>query len=82
MSLDEQLGKIREAAAGRIPPERAAVMRAAMQGLRDSNFTDGAIKVGATLPAFALPDAAGDTVRSDDLLQQGPLVVSFFRGVW
>ena len=82
MSLGEQLAKMREASAGRLPPERKAIMEACVQELRDSNFTAGAAKAGDTLPPFALPDAAGDIVRSDDLLKQGPLVVSFFRGVW
>lgn len=82
MSLAEQLEKMREASAGRIPPERRAIMMAAMQALRDGDFMAGVAKTGDPLPAFALPDAAGDTIRSDDLLKQGPLVVSFFRGVW
>ena len=33
-------------------------------------------------PAFALPNAAGETVRSADLLAKGPLVLTIFRGVW
>ena len=82
MSLGEQLEKMREASAGRIPPERRAIMMAAMQALRDTGVISRVAKVGDPLPAFALPDAAGETVRSDDLLKQGPLVVSFFRGVW
>jgi peroxiredoxin len=33
-------------------------------------------------PSFALKDAEGNLVRSEDLLKKGPLIVSFYRGVW
>ena len=34
------------------------------------------------LPAFELPDTEGSIVRSADLLARGPLVVTFYRGLW
>jgi peroxiredoxin len=34
------------------------------------------------MPAFALPNADGATVRSGDLLGNGPLIVTFYRGGW
>ena len=40
------------------------------------------IKPGATLPAFALANQDGPTVRSADILARGPAVVTFFRGSW
>ena len=43
---------------------------------------DRAIKVGDPLPGFALPNAAGQEVRSADFLAKGPLVLTFFRGSW
>lgn len=82
MTLAERLAKQREASAGRIPPERKAIMEAATGALRDSGILDKAKKVGDPFPAFALPNAAGETVRSGDLLAKGPLVLTIFRGVW
>ena len=82
MSLAEQLEKLREGAAKRIPPERREIMSAATEALRQSGILDKAIKVGDALPAFALPDAKGNEVRSADLLGKGPLVLTVFRGVW
>ena len=38
--------------------------------------------VGAALPPFELRNQSGDTVRSADLLAQGPLVITAYRGVW
>src|ERR1700727_321595 len=41
-----------------------------------------ALKAGDVAPAFTLPDADGNPVSSRDLLAKGPLVVTFYRGVW
>ncbi len=38
--------------------------------------------VGDTLPSFSLVGASGSTVTSDQLLANGPLVLTFFRGMW
>jgi hypothetical protein len=52
----------------------------ATEDLRVSGIMDRLIKVGDQLPSFALPNAYGQDVRSSDLLAQGPLVLTFFRG--
>ena len=41
-----------------------------------------ACKPGDAMPAFLLPNAEGRLIHSRDLLAQGPLVVTFFRGGW
>lgn len=41
-----------------------------------------ACKPGDPMPGFLLPNAEGRLVDSSDLLAQGPLVVTFFRGGW
>jgi peroxiredoxin len=41
-----------------------------------------ALKAGATAPAFTLNDPEGKPVSSAELLAQGPLIVTFYRGVW
>lgn len=40
------------------------------------------LRVGNLTPMFELPDAFGRPVRLDTLLQQGPVVLSFYRGAW
>src|SRR5260370_4828280 len=39
-------------------------------------------KAGEIAPSFSLQDPAGNGVNSYQLLKRGPLVVSFYRGVW
>ncbi|HET6468236.1 MAG TPA: peroxiredoxin-like family protein, partial [Geminicoccaceae bacterium] len=40
------------------------------------------LKPGETLPDFALPDPDGRTVRREELLDDRPLALTFFRGCW
>lgn len=82
MSLAEKLAAIREGARQKIPPAAWATMTDATNALRASGILDGVIKVGARLPAFTLPNATGTLVSSTSLLNQGPLVLTVFRGHW
>ena len=81
-TLEDKLKQIREGAAKRLPEETRATMHRATEALRDSGALDAAIKVGATLPAFSLTNARGDTVQSADLLARGAVVLTIFRGSW
>lgn len=82
MSLTEKLAAMRAGAKERIPPETFQTMRAATQGLKDSGIEDRSLKAGSRAPAFALPNAHGETVSSTDVLKNGAMVVSFYRGGW
>jgi peroxiredoxin len=83
MSLQDKLDAFKADFEGnKAPPEVVAVMRKATADLIASGQAERALKAGARAPEFALPDAHGRTVRSADLLQKGPLVVTFYRGVW
>jgi len=79
-SLQERLDRIRAGFAVKAPESMKAIMRAATDGLRESAIMSRLPKVGDPLPAFALVDTAGETVRSDDLLARGPLVITHDRG--
>ena len=50
--------------------------------LQQSGLATRALGVGDQMPGFALPDHNGNEVRSSDLLTRGPLVLTFFRGIW
>ncbi|MCH7565895.1 MAG: redoxin domain-containing protein [Gemmatimonadetes bacterium] len=82
MGLSEQLERIREGAAERIPADSIAVMHRVTEELRTSGIMDRVLRVGDRMPAFHLENTRGETVSSADLLAKGPLVVSFFRGKW
>lgn len=76
--LEERRNRFREEA----PAEVLAIMDKAQNEINSLNLPEKAIKRGDKLPAFNLPGTDGGMISSDDLLQQGPLVVVFYRGSW
>ena len=38
--------------------------------------------VGDEIPVFSLPDTSGVSVSSIVLLESGPLIITFYRGIW
>ena len=63
-------------------PERLNAMARATAELVDSGQAQKAKKAGDAAPEFTLNDPDGKPVSSRDLLAKGPLVLSFYRGVW
>ena len=57
-------------------------MERSLRVLEESGIADQALGVGELAPDFGLPDAAGSDVRLSELLNAGPVVVSFYRGDW
>jgi peroxiredoxin len=87
MKLQDKLDAMRDDFEnGRFPlvPTQAQLdtMRRATQSLIDSRQADKALEAGDKAPEFALRDADGNLVSSRALLSQGPLVATFYRGVW
>jgi peroxiredoxin len=50
--------------------------------LIDGGIGTGAPKVGESMPPFALPAHGGSLVALEELLADGPVVISFNRGHW
>jgi peroxiredoxin len=65
-----------------VPFSVIEVMRRATRELIASGLAQHALKAGDVAPSFTLSDPEGAPVSSADLLAKGPLVVSFYRGVW
>jgi len=87
MTLQDKLDKLRDDFEnGRFPlkPTQAqlAIMANATDTLIKSGQADRALKVGDKAPEFTLTDPDGNSYNSRDLLANGPLVVTFYRGVW
>lgn len=83
MSLQARLDAFKADFEGtKVPPEVVAVMHRATADLAASGQVQRALGVGAKLPAFTLSDSEDRAVSSADLLAKGPLVITFYRGVW
>jgi peroxiredoxin len=63
-------------------PDVLDTMRRATSELVASGQALNARKAGDKAPEFALKDPDNHVVSSAELLAKGPLVVSFYRGVW
>jgi peroxiredoxin len=64
------------------PPEIHPVMERATAELIASGQAERALRAGDKAPVFTLDDPNGTPVSSEELLAKGPLVISFYRGVW
>jgi peroxiredoxin len=69
-------------ASGKIPAPIVAQLIEDIRKQVASGKADDALKAGDKAPTFTLVDADGASVDSATLLARGPLVVSFYRGVW
>ena len=81
-TLNDRLQRIKEKFLQSAPPDVVAIMDRSTDALRTSGIPNRIPKVGSSLPGFELEDTEGQRVRSSELLVKGPLVLTFYRGVW
>ena len=82
MSLQDKLDKVKKDFEAGAPPDVLAVMHRAADDLLKSGIMERTLKAGDRAPGFTLPNEQGRMVDSSELLSRGPLVLSFYRGVW
>lgn len=81
-TLAEQTQDTVEAFIGGLPEEVQQTVGGVMQRLMSSNITDNASNVGDKAPEFRLPNVKGGDTTLSELLESGPVVLSFYRGGW
>jgi hypothetical protein len=81
-NLRERLAAMRAEREAKRNPEWVRIMHRATDDLRDSGIADRVPKPGFPAPDFVLCNSRGEPRRSRDWLDRGPLIVSFYRGVW
>ena len=82
MSLQDKLDETRKEFESTAPPEALTIMHRAADDLLHSGIMEHTLQAGGRDPEFSLPNEHGQMVSSSELLSKGPLVVSFYRGVW
>jgi peroxiredoxin len=80
--LREIYAERKELIAKYVPAETQAVHAKAVAELQQRAVAEQAVAVSAQTPPFQLKDRNGKDVSSAELLQNGPLVICFFRGRW
>lgn len=81
-TLADQMAQFRARMRARIPEATQALMEAHIAHLDDSGIADRAKKVGDKAPAIRLPDQNGQLFDVAELLKNGPVVITFYRGGW
>lgn len=66
----------------KVPADVQGTMGKATQDLAHSGIIDRTLKVGDRIPAVTLPDATGQSFSVQAALEQGPVVLAFYRGGW
>jgi len=82
MALHEDIAALQQHMAAQIPEPVMAMMQEATAELARSDLLDQVVRVGDAMPDFDLPELSGGHVHLADLLQETPVVISFYRGDW
>lgn len=82
MSLSAQIAQFQRERLGGMPTELRNTLMADTMQLIQSGLAAQSIKIGDQAPSFTLPNAVGKPVALGQLLEQGPVVVNFYRGAW
>lgn len=82
MILKKQLEEIAEESKKKFPQDALQQLVQSRKELAESGVKDGILSVKSILPPFDLEDEDGRSVSSEDLLADGPLTITFFRGRW
>ncbi|MEU4930411.1 peroxiredoxin-like family protein [Streptomyces yokosukanensis] len=82
MSLRDELLDLNENKHHRLPADALEIMDRGARELAATGMGSRAVGVGAQAPRFTLPSAAGKDVALGSLLEDGPVVLTFYRGAW
>jgi len=81
-SLQPRLDEMKEKFNASAPAELKATFEEGVEKVNTSGVMESALKAGDKAPDFTLTDHAGASVRLADLLAQGPVVLTWYRGGW
>ncbi|TWX70432.1 peroxiredoxin-like family protein [Colwellia sp. C1TZA3] len=82
MALTEKLNEFKKGFTENVPQDIQALMQQATQNLADSGIVLNTPKKGDKLAEFSLVNAQGTDVSLSSLLEDGPVVITFYRGGW
>lgn len=81
-TLESQLQERQKAFGAKADTETKTAYAAGIQAVADSGILTKAVQVGQKAPDFELKNAKGEAVKLSTLLQDGPVVLTWYRGGW
>jgi peroxiredoxin len=82
MSLKAQLDACRREDEANAEPQAVDAVRRSIRALAETGLVAKAVRAGETAPLFRLRCGRGGFVDLSDLINRGPVIVSFFWGDW
>lgn len=82
MTLQQELDARRAEFTATATPERIAAYQRGVDELAADGIATRAVQAGESAPDFTLRNHRGEAVSLSRLLEQGPVVLSFYRGGW
>lgn len=80
--LDALLDVKRKEGAGKFTEEKSRIYAEGIKTVADSGILDKALNVGDTAPNFTLKNALNKSVSLYNELENGPVVLTWYRGGW
>lgn len=82
MSLKAQIDAYNVEKDAKLPADVLALMNTTNEELIAQHIKDNALQIGQKVENFNLANHNGENVELKDLLEKGPVIVSFYRGGW
>ncbi|ATC82604.1 MULTISPECIES: peroxiredoxin-like family protein [Pseudoalteromonas] len=82
MSLKAQIDAYNVQKEAKLPGDVLALMAQTNEELIAQHIKDNALQVGAKVSNFSLNNHSAEQVELADLLNNGPVIISFYRGNW
>lgn len=82
MSYAQQYQKIVQDFMSALPEDTAVTVGEGFEYIMSSNFGDKGLNKGDKATDFTLPNAKGEETQLSKLLEDGPIVLNFYRGGW
>jgi len=82
VTLQEKLNSFKEKFQQQVPAPVLETMHHATEELRNSGILEHIPREGDSAPDFQIRYPQGKTAHLQELAQQGPVVISFYRGAW
>jgi peroxiredoxin len=81
-SLQEKLDAKRNKFNATASETKKAIYAEGIEAVAGSGILESALNVGDTAPDFTLNNATGDAIRLFNVLQKGPVILTWYRGGW
>jgi peroxiredoxin len=81
-TLESMIAKFQADMLPNVPAETMQLLQQAGQEIAALGIEQHALKTGDRCPDFSLNNGRGESITSRELLSNGPLIISFYRGAW